>query len=420
MARIAFCWFVLMATCLALPAQSIWIVDSAMGPGATFTRLPPAIAVAKAGDTILLRAGRYSTFDTSNPFSVVTVHRSLRILGVQSATVAGPIRVSNLPVGETVTLSNFRMVDAAPALPGALLRIENSRGLVHLERMKLYGSAWAAQPIAAQAGGVEVTDCAMVSMTACELIGGWPALDVRNSNVSVSFSRLTGGSAADAFGMVVGSGPALRTHSGLTFASRCVLQGGDGVFSGSRGALLPPSPAIDQLGGGTLLTGDGNSMVLAGGGTQPFSGTVAIRLAGTASTLVSPDIVVRGAGGAGVVWPSGTPAARFASVPSLAGQGAPPGGALQVDLFDVAGAQSVFLFGMPSPAPIVTPIASFWVDPAASFSISPGAISSNRYLTRSVKVPSLPSLLGITLAVQAAAISGQSFRVSNPLLLTLY
>ena len=49
---------------LALP--TIWIVDAANGPGTSFTDLPPAIAAAQSGDTIIVRAGpAYTLFSVS-------------------------------------------------------------------------------------------------------------------------------------------------------------------------------------------------------------------------------------------------------------------------------------------------------------------------------------------------------------------
>src|SRR4029077_1951436 len=44
---------------------TIWIVDSANGPGAHFTDLPAAIAAAASGDTLVVRAGAYMPFIVS-------------------------------------------------------------------------------------------------------------------------------------------------------------------------------------------------------------------------------------------------------------------------------------------------------------------------------------------------------------------
>ena len=51
---------------LSLPAlvmlvlPTIWIVDAANGPGTNFLDLPPAVAAAASGDTIIVRAGSYT------------------------------------------------------------------------------------------------------------------------------------------------------------------------------------------------------------------------------------------------------------------------------------------------------------------------------------------------------------------------
>ena len=55
--------FPLLVTLAVLP--TIWIVDAANGPGTNFVDLPPAVAAAASGDTIIVRAGSYSAFNVS-------------------------------------------------------------------------------------------------------------------------------------------------------------------------------------------------------------------------------------------------------------------------------------------------------------------------------------------------------------------
>ena len=100
--------FPLLVTIAALP--TIWIVDAANGPGTNFVDLPPAIAAAASGDTIIVRAGNYSAFNVSG--------KALTIRGAGAAAAhvfgLGPGAPSNLgttidtvPAGSTFYVSGL-------------------------------------------------------------------------------------------------------------------------------------------------------------------------------------------------------------------------------------------------------------------------------------------------------------------------
>ena len=74
-----------LAAWLAAPcaAQRTWLVDSSGGPGVDFTDLPPAVAAASPGDTILLRWG------TGAPYGFdLTIRRGIRIIGDDTAPIS--------------------------------------------------------------------------------------------------------------------------------------------------------------------------------------------------------------------------------------------------------------------------------------------------------------------------------------------
>ena len=74
--------------------QTIWIVDAANGPGTNFTDLPPAVAAASNGDTIIVRPGTYSAFNVSG--------KALTMRGAGAATtmVSGSTTtISAVPAG---------------------------------------------------------------------------------------------------------------------------------------------------------------------------------------------------------------------------------------------------------------------------------------------------------------------------------
>ncbi len=49
----------------ALSAQKTWVVDANGGPGYDFRDLPGAVVAVANGDTVVVRAGTYSTFSTA-------------------------------------------------------------------------------------------------------------------------------------------------------------------------------------------------------------------------------------------------------------------------------------------------------------------------------------------------------------------
>ena len=78
---------------------TIWIVDSANGPGSSFTDLPAAVVAAASGDTLVVRAGAYTPFVVSG--------KALTILGAGASVT----QVSNpTPIGSLLCHSAVRDV----------------------------------------------------------------------------------------------------------------------------------------------------------------------------------------------------------------------------------------------------------------------------------------------------------------------
>ena len=100
---------------------TIWIVDSANGPGASFTDLPAAVAAAASGDTLVVRAGAYTPFIVSG--------KALTILGagapvthVWNPTPIGATyaetRIDGVPVGAVFYISGVHFAPTSfPPFP---------------------------------------------------------------------------------------------------------------------------------------------------------------------------------------------------------------------------------------------------------------------------------------------------------------
>ena len=107
---------------------TIWIVDAANGPGTSFVDLPPAVAAAASGDTIIVRAGGFSAFSVSGK-SLTIRGAGAAIANVHGVGGGGPVPASGttiaaVPAGSTFYVSGLTFAGASypggptPASPG--------------------------------------------------------------------------------------------------------------------------------------------------------------------------------------------------------------------------------------------------------------------------------------------------------------
>ena len=203
----------LAATCLAV-FPSIWIVDASNGPGTHFTDLPPAIAAAANGDTILVRSGTYT------PFTLTGKGLWIRGAGAATTTVTAPagsatdVAIAATPAGSLVQLSGLTL--QSPTVAGAI--------------------GWA----------LEVQNGAEVALVDCIVSG-------RDQTA-------------------VGHG-ALRVHGGRVHAARCAFRGGNALFASIFGGGHGGDAVRVEAGAG--LAGDSLQCEGGDGNANPFgSGTI--------------------------------------------------------------------------------------------------------------------------------------------------
>ncbi len=202
-------------------AQRTWIVDAANGPGTHFTDIPPAVAAAVDGDTLLVRSGTYTPF---------TTNKGIAVLGTPSALVQTPsffpgIMVSGLPAGAVFRARGL-------VLGGTIsqtMSLNSNEGAVHLEAIESAGGPFP-QPNAAigisSSRLVTIVDCGQRSIL---------AVNVASSRVSIVHSQLRGRSAFS--DPRAGSWPAT---SALSMASGSVVDVADCTLLGGRGASIWP------------------------------------------------------------------------------------------------------------------------------------------------------------------------------------
>lgn len=250
---------------------TIWIVDAANGPGTDFVDLPPALAMAQSGDTILVRAGTYSTA------ALAGKALSIRGDGHTTTTVHG-LTVDVVPAGELLVLAGLRFRPpngtAAAGLvlngPGSVLLTDchviggdgtlGMPGLVvaygamvHAVRCGCFGGASTYQgPWASEAGiGARVIAQGLLTATDCALIGGNSHDNLGGGTLGGDGLRVVGATArlygTTCFGGLAG-----------TAAPTTVAAGGDAVVLIS-GSLHVVGGAAPLLQGGTAITATANA-----------------------------------------------------------------------------------------------------------------------------------------------------------------
>jgi hypothetical protein len=237
---------------------TIWIVDAASGPGTNFTDLPPAVAAAQDGDTILVRAGSYS--------ATTITGKALVIRGSGAAST----QVASLVAGN---------VPASGHLLIAGMRASSGIGITGPARVVLLDCrAWGVS--GQTAGSALVVDGgALVHATRCELTGG---------NLTSS-----GGSLVPA-----GHGAWVTTNSRL-IATACTFRGGSASAStsswptsGGSGVLV--FGADVELAASDCFGGDGNaanlSNAIGGSGVLVSNGN------GGTARVVGPAVLRGGVG----------------------------------------------------------------------------------------------------------------------------
>lgn len=378
MIREALGMFVLAAPLLG---QHTWVVD-VEGNG-DFPDLPPAVAAAAAGDTILV-----------NYWSGLAVHwdftltKGLTIIGQGSdrARVMGHLVVADLPADQRVVLRSLQF-DPVVGYP-ARATVQDCAGAVVLDDLVLDGVSG--------------------------LLFGDPALLVQGSHrVHIGRCQLTGSaglvaSAASVactgsmiFGASVISGPGaaapavVATGSRLWFAD-ALLSGGSNWNGG--GFTGPGRSGLDLVASSVVLA-DGD--IVGGAGFAGFAPGV---------TIDAASSVVRDAAswiGGGI---SGAGGVTTAETGILTG-GIPPPTLGTITLDAAPGAFGFLLVSLPGPE-IATPFGSYWLG-WLPFPLACGPVPVARALPPLSFLPH-----GFALAFQGVVLHGGHLRLSTPLVTT--
>jgi hypothetical protein len=277
---------VLAFTTVALLAQQTLTV----GPGQQFATIPPAIAAAAPGDTVLVLPGTYTQpLDIAKGIRVVGRGARLQMnlfLGVNAITVR------DLPANEAAAVVGFELVGAG-GLSVVPLQVRDCAGPVAVRDLRSNNTQrWSVGVIRSTqvhlarsfVFGIGATDSQLVAEhVLCEPSAG-PGLQSSGSTVVLVGCTVPG--ANSLFG-----GPGVALQGGALVATRSTIRGSLG------------RPAIDATSGSILL--DPSTQLVAGQGAVPVAGPVqpAILPFGSATTTTTgTQLTIASQGPAGAVF----------------------------------------------------------------------------------------------------------------------
>ncbi|MBZ0152158.1 MAG: hypothetical protein K8J09_11565 [Planctomycetes bacterium] len=377
--RLAVVWCTLLGSSLLLPAQNLWIVNAAGGPGAHFTSLPPAVAAAADGDTIYVMTGPFG--EGATPF---TTNKGLTILGFGGAvpittTQATPIIVTGLPAGST-----FRMVGFTRVTDGAIdLRCTNCLGEVHLENLHAREPDW----FAPQTVAIAIAGCSSVTMRDVENFGA-PAVSIWQSTAALVQCR---------FGLTtLGLGGGLGVD--------CIDATVDIVQPHFDPATWPY--ALSCTNSTVRIAGDASARLIGTSMGAPILADAATNLTIDPTVTLVPALP----GGPTVL---GGAVPVDAIVPaSWLGGAAQPAQNLAIVSTAIGGHFVVQALGEAGPL-LPTPLGVLGIDASLPFAFFPPQSTIFGPVTNTVLVP--PSLLpGVTFTTQSLVIGGPTLRIGSP------
>jgi hypothetical protein len=399
-------WIRLASACLITlaptSAQQTFIVDSSQGPGTHFTDLPPAVAAARDGDTIVLRRGTYMP---------AVVQRGITILGEGRPTIAAPVffppipfQVTGLAGYQTFVMKNVQVICNAPSdgPATAALFLTSCTGAVHLEAvavtMNSPGVSFGGNP----RYGADIGSCAAVTLGNCQFFGA-PGIRITGSTVAMASCSIRGRDGADRFFNYIPNELGAEVDSStLTLAATTVA-------AGSAAGQPPARPAIASAGSAITL---GVQCVLTAG---LGSGQASALFGAGGSLLLDPtaQLVPRGAAPVG-----GSIVVTTARVPTLTAAGAPPGGSVTTSLFSPANDLVLVLASRPMLPLLAPPFGELWLDPLGIFYVAAAYQGAVERWDHSFPIAT-NATRGLPIALQGASGTGLDLHLTTPCVVVL-
>jgi hypothetical protein len=237
------------------PPPRIWIVDQRGGPGVDFTDIPPAVAAARPGDRIEVRAA-------AQAYTEFTLRAGVD-MHAEPGVMVPRIEVRDVPAAETAVLRGFTLWGEQPPLTFAgRVTVAGCAGAVILRSLTLRNSstAW----VLGRDGAIAIADSDAVLLADCVVQGGRGGPDragvrVTNSRVALQRGAIHGG---DGYMAQLEYIPAAPGAAGLACVRSQVVAAGV-TFVGGQGGAGQTTYRHCPARGGNAAEGDGGLLMAA-------------------------------------------------------------------------------------------------------------------------------------------------------------
>jgi hypothetical protein len=269
---------------------TIWIVDASNGPGTNFTNLPPAVAAAASGDTIIVKPGTYSAFSVSG--------KSLTIRGAGSATTtvqSGNTSIGAVPAGSPFYVSGLRFVAASNAgLFIGGLTTEAVLTDIIASGVGCCASLFGTEGLHISGGAiVHAARSTFMGTPGYSAQGGSGAIVDGGSTLAADACGFSGGGAGGGFLPVSGSG--VYVYNGFATLSRCSASGGPASFGfGGQGIAV-------LQGGFARVAGTAANVVSGGAGANAPGGYAIYADATSSAAIVHGPVALQSAAPGGAL-----------------------------------------------------------------------------------------------------------------------
>lgn len=290
--------------CVAALVPTIWIVDAANGPGTNFTDLPPAVAAAQSGDTILIRAGTYSPFSVTG--KALTIRGAGAVSAVVSHAASQQTSIASVPAGSPFYVSGVAFTPVGGAWSGTptLGAVGASTDLV-LADVTVTGFG---PTTGAATAALHLSSGAVVHASRCTFTGGFSydgsggagAVVGSGCKLAADASSFNGGGAAF---LVTTGGAGLSVQGGQATLAASSAHGGSAAFFSGAGAGIALT-----LGGFARIAGTAANVIQPGTGVAPY----AISANAISSAIVHGTVTLLGATNGPVT--TGAPALPYLSM----------------------------------------------------------------------------------------------------------
>ncbi|MFK7739835.1 MAG: hypothetical protein AB8H80_05880 [Planctomycetota bacterium] len=355
----------------AANAQQTWTV----GPNGQFSDLPPAVAAASAGDTIMIEANVNMTYTPT------TIQKGLHLAGSGFGTNVRSLVISGVPSDERVIVQDLTVlhIPVTPFFTEPALVIENCPGLVSIDNCTQSGVGKFA---------LSIVNSDFVVLRECFVSAAAKSHELINSTISAADTQIYRS-------VTTTTDAAMEMHDSELTLTRCRVEAIASLFTAMH-AIRVDNSTVRLVSSSLVATTLPQVAAIIGECPAPSR---VLQASNSPSTGVSL---------------SGCVTATTQQTPTLALSDVAVGSTSDLEVFGDAGATALVFVGAPANTLQTTPLGQLALSPTNSILVASATVPALAPAT--IAFPNVPSTIpvGTLIALQAVSISGQQVMLSTP------